>query len=173
MATTSTQYPDYPIIPARRVFSWSSIFAGTFVFLAIESTFGILGAAIFGGGGIGLQIWMVILSIIALYFAGRTSSKLLVRDRNLGLYHGLVTFGMSVFSAVLVIAISLVGTTGAVVARTGSLAEYVSSGGEYWLFVALVLSLVAAAVGGMQGVGTSATTAGLAQDRTTSTRNVA
>lgn len=173
MVTTSTQYPDYPIIPARRVFSWSSIFAGTFVFLAIESTFGILGASIFGAGGIGLQIWMVILSIIALYFAGRTSSKLLVRDGNLGLYHGLVTFGMSVFTTVLVLEIALGGAVGIATTRVGNLAVYVSAGGEYWLFVALVLSMIAAAVGGMHGVGTSVAPAGSSQERITSTRNVA
>ena len=175
MATTiATQYTDYPVIPARRIYSWSGIFAGTFVFLAIESTFGLLGAAIFASAGnpnaavpttpglsIGLEIWMVILSIIALYFAGKTSSKLLFRatDRNLGMYHGLVTFGMSVFATIFVISMSLVGAVATT--RLGG-----------WLFAAFVLSMIAAALGGMHGVGSAATPAP-SQERTTSTRNVA
>src|SRR6185437_89566 len=186
MATTiATQYTDYPVVPARRIYSWSGIFAGTFVFLAIESTFGLLGAAIFASAGnpnaavpttpglsIGLEIWMVILSIIALYFAGKTSSKLLFRatDRNLGMYHGLVTFGMSVFATIFVISMSLVGAVATT--RLGGVAGYISSGGEYWLFAAFVLSMIAAALGGMHGVGTAPTPAAT-QERTTSTRNVA
>lgn len=188
MASMATQYTDYPVIPARRVFSWSGIFAGTFVFLAIESTFGILGAAIFASTGnpnaavpttpgmsAGLQVWMIILSIIALYFAGKTSSKMLFRaaDRNLGLYHGLVTFGMSIFATVLVLAMALGSATTTAAARLGGVAGYISSGGEYWLFVAFVLSMIAAAFGGMHGIGTSVT-AGVAPEKTTgTTRNVA
>ena len=96
----STQYVEYPAVPAPRTFSWSGIFAGTFLFLAIEATFGILGVAIFGtihpGApvvpiiGVGIGIWMVILSIIALYFGGKLASKLSgAFNRNLGMYAGL------------------------------------------------------------------------------------
>ncbi|MGH9616250.1 MAG: hypothetical protein ACRD28_05850 [Acidobacteriaceae bacterium] len=173
MATNTTQFTDYPVIPARRFFSWSGIFAGTFVFLAIEGTFGILGTSIFGGTGIGIQIWMIILSIIALYWAGKTSSKLLIRDRNLGMYHGLTTFGMSIFATVLIVEMTLGGALGLTTARFGSLAGYITSGGEYWLFVAFVLSMIAAAIGGMHGVATTTTVATASQERTTTTRNIA
>jgi hypothetical protein len=186
MATMSTQYADYPVIPARRLYSWSGIFAGTFVYLAIEATFGLLGAAIFSTASnpsvgvptspsmsTGFQVWMVILSIIALYFAGKTSSKLLARDGNLGLYHGLVTFGMSIFSTILIIALSLAGTTTVSATRIGNVAGYVSAGGEWWLFVAFVLSMIAAAAGGMHGAMGVATPTTSAQERTTTTRNVA
>jgi len=44
---TATQYTDYPTAPVSRVFSWSGIFVGTFLFLAIEATFGVLGIAVF------------------------------------------------------------------------------------------------------------------------------
>ena len=188
MASIATQFADYPVIPARRVYSWSGIFAGTFVYLAIESTFGLLGTAIFSSASnpqagvptnpsmsTGLQVWMIILSIIALYFAGKTSSKLLARDGNLGLYHGLVTFGMAVFSTVLIIAISMIGTTAVATARAGNLATYISAGGEWWLFVAFVLSMIAAAVGGLHGArGLTATApAQVAQDKATASRNIA
>jgi hypothetical protein len=186
MATMATQYADYPVIPARRLYSWSGIFAGTFVYLAIEATFGLLGAAIFSTASnpsvgvptspsmsTGFQVWMVVLSIIALYFAGKTSSKLLARDGNLGLYHGLVTFGMAIFSTILIIALSVAGTTTVATTRIGNVAGYVSAGGEWWLFVAFVLSMIAAAAGGMHGSLGVATTTTPAQERTTTTRNVA
>lgn len=188
MASMATQYADYPVIPARRVFSWSGIFAGTFVFLAIESTFGILGAAIFASAGnpgaavpteptlsVGLQVWMIILSIIALYFAGKTSSKMLFRsaDRNLGMYHGLVTFGMSIFATILIFAMALGSTTTAAATRLGGIAGYISNGGEYWLFAAFVLSMIAAAVGGMHGVGTATPVSAAPEKPVSTTRNVA
>ncbi len=150
-------------------FSWASIFAGTFVFLAIEVTFGLLGAAIFAsasnpgqahpvGGGIsaGLGIWMVILSIIALYFGGKTAGRLSgTTDSNRGMYQGLVTFGLSVFTTILVIAMSLgstihAGTLNPQNYGPATVADVVAKGG-YWLFVGLVLSMIAAGIGGAHG----------------------
>jgi len=164
----ATQYTEYPTVSLPRSFSWTGIFAGTFLFLAIETTFGVLGAAIFGsatnpaaanpiGPGVsaGLGIWMVILSIIALYFAGQLAGRLAgANTRNMGMYAGLVTFGMSVFSAILITALTLMGTvggtTGIAVASPYRLDSIVTTGG-YWLFVALVLAMFSAAMGGIQG----------------------
>src|SRR6185437_1909013 len=83
--------------------SWPAIFAGTFVFLAIEVTFGVLGTAVFAsaanpasahpvsGMSAGIGIWLVILSIIALYFGGRAASALSgTTSSHVGMYHGLV-----------------------------------------------------------------------------------
>jgi hypothetical protein len=141
------------------------------VFLAIEVTFGVLGAAIFASGtnprspnavgtGIewGMGIWMVILSIIALYFAGKTAGKLSgATDRNHGMYHGLVVFGMSVFTTVLVFALALGSTVqGTAQANPNTysvrtIADVIAVGG-YWTFVALVLAMIAAGIGGAHGV---------------------
>jgi hypothetical protein len=166
MATTS--YTEYPIIPAQRAFSWSGIFAGTFLFLAIEATFGILGVAVFAsatnptspnpvGFGIsaGVGIWMVVLSIIALYFAGKLAARLSgATTRNIGMYAGLVTFGMCLFTSVLLTALTLgstvSGSTGIGFAGPTRLADILTTGG-YWLFVALVLAMIAAASGGIHG----------------------
>jgi len=149
-------------------FSWASIFAGTFVFLAIEVTFGVLGSAIFasasaprtatplnGGTGWGLGIWMVILSIIAVYFGAKTAGKLShAMDRTRGMYQGLVVFGMSIFTSILVLALavgsSAPGTLNPQAYRPATVADVVANGG-YWLFVALVLSMIAAAIGGSHG----------------------
>jgi len=183
---------EYPAVPVNRTFAWSwaGIFAGTFVYLAIESTFGLLGAAIFAsasssstavpatsGMSTGFQIWMVILSIIALYFAGKTSSKLLrgAADRNLGMYHGLVTFGLSIFSTILIVALASSGSTvvytGAMSGRAAAMnmATLISSSGEWWLFVAFVLSMIAAASGGIHGVASVDTRTG----RTVTTKRAA
>jgi hypothetical protein len=155
--------------PRESYFSWSSIFAGTFIFLAIEVTFGLLGAAIFasasnpaqarpvsGGVSAGLWIWMVILSIIACYFGGKTAGRLSgAVDSNGGMYQGLVVFGMAIFTSLLVMALSLGSTVhnGAVNSANYSartVADIVAKGG-YWLFVTLVLSMIAAGIGGAHG----------------------
>lgn len=164
----ATQFTEFPAAPVQRSFSWTGIFAGTFLFLAIEATFGILGVAIFAsatnpnaanpvGVGIsaGLGIWMVVLSIIALYFAGKLASKLSgAFTRNLGMYAGLVTFGMCIFTAVLITALALgatvSGSTGIANAGPVRVADIITTGG-YWLFIALVLGMISAASGGIHG----------------------
>lgn len=179
MATQPIPYPASPtlVVPVSRPFSWSGIFAGTFLFLAIEATFGILGVAVFAsatnptaanpvGPGIstGVGIWMVVLSIIALYFAGKLASRLSgAVTRNLGMYAGLVTFGLSIFTAVVITALMLgstvQGATGLAYAGPVRVADMLTTGG-YWLFVALVLGMISAASGGIHGAwSTRATTA--------------
>lgn len=185
------QYMEYPTpVPApSRPFrwSWSGIFAGTFMFLAIETTFGILGAAIFGSAGstnpaapaspsmgMGLQIWMIVLSIIALYFAGKSASKLIygAADRNLGMYHGLVTFGMCVATTLLIVAATWgVSATGSAIGtHQWSLGGAIATGGEWWLFIALILPMISASIGGMHGVRATGT---VTVDRTVSTKRAA
>jgi hypothetical protein len=149
--------------------SWPAIFAGTFVFLAIEVTFGVLGMAIFAsaanpssahpvaGMSAGIGIWLVILSIIALYCAGRAAAMLSgSASSHLGMYHGLTTFGLSVFTSIVVGAL-LLGSTTVAAADTGAaagpatVASVVATAG-YWLFAALVLGMIAAGMGGSHGV---------------------
>lgn len=165
MATS--QYTEFPTTSISRplMWSWAGIFCGTFMFLAIESTFGLLGAAIFSSANTsasglvtnglatstGFQIWMVVLSIIALYFAGKTSSKLLYdrADRNLGMYHGMVTFGMSILATILVTGLAL---TGGMAVHGSGVGAFLATSGEWWLFVAFILSMCSSAIGGMHGV---------------------
>jgi hypothetical protein len=131
-------------------FSWSSVFAGTFVFLAIEVTFGMLASAVFGpvhaasGLSAGAGIWMIILSIIALYFGAKTTAHFSGEARRLnGMYYGLVTFGLSIFSSIL-IATMVVGNTSN---SARSLLDGVVTNAA-WLFVTLILGGIAAAIGG-------------------------
>ncbi len=138
--------------------SWSSIFAGVFVFLAIETTFGILGSAIFSSptNSVGFGIWMIILSIISLYFAGRAAGHLAGCTRGLnGIYHGFVTYGLSVFTTVLVLSLVLgsaaLASTNAARMSKGTLLDYLATGGWY-VFVAMILGGIAACVGGAHAV---------------------
>jgi hypothetical protein len=135
-------------------FSWPSVFAGTFVFLAIEVTFGLLAAAIFGPArastslSAGAGIWMIVLSIIALYFGARAAAHFSGAVRRLnGMYYGLVTFGLSIFSRILIATMIMEST--AVSART--LLDGVSANSG-WLFVTLLLSGLAAAIGGSSSI---------------------
>lgn len=148
--------------------SWPAIFAGTFVFLAIEVTFGVLGTAIFAsaanpasakpvsGMSAGIGIWLVILSIISLYCAGRAASALSgTANSHVGMYHGLVTFGLSVFTSILVTALMLGSTMAAPASAANASVATVSSvvaTAGYWLFIALLLGMIAAAAGGSQAI---------------------
>jgi hypothetical protein len=134
--------------------SWSSVFAGTFVFLAIEVTFGMLASAIFGpahasrGLDAGPGIWMIILSIVALYFGARTAAHLSGEASKLnGMYYGLVTFGRAIFSSILIATI-VAGST----ANASRTLLDVSAANAVWLFVTLILGGIVAGIGGAEGV---------------------
>lgn len=168
----STEYVEYssvrpPVLP-RSGFSWSGIFAGTFLFLAIEATFGALAAAIFArvhpvlgtaatpGIGVGAGIWMIILSIIAMYFGARLAARLSGSvTTNSGMYAGLVTFGMAIFSLILIAEMTLgspIGGVGTGFAASTHLGNLLAANGWY-LFIGLILSGISAGWGGMMGSG--------------------
>jgi hypothetical protein len=135
--------------------SWSSVFAGTFVFLAIETTFGLLASAIFGpadairGLSAGAGIWMIVLSIIALFFGAQAATYLSGESRRLGgLYYGLVTFGLSIFSSMLV-GFTIAGN--AMNAAGHALLNFCTVN-AVWLFITLILGGIAAGVAGAVSV---------------------
>lgn len=88
---------------------WGAIWAGVFTFVAIWSVFGLLGIAIFTTAGnpdaanslmgmtLGMGIWAIVLTIIAMYCAGRETARLAaVGNRHDGLIHGMIMFGLSI-----------------------------------------------------------------------------
>jgi hypothetical protein len=108
-------------VPAYRRTDWGAIWAGVFSFIAIWSVFGVLGTAIFSsaarpnaaapstGMSVGMGIWGVILTIIAMYVAGLETGRLAgVTNKTDAAIHGMVMFGLSI-AATLVITI-LAGT---------------------------------------------------------------
>ncbi|HZU22453.1 MAG TPA: hypothetical protein VE998_06435 [Terriglobales bacterium] len=107
------------VLPRRT--DWGAIWAGVFCFVAVFSVFGALGVAIFAsnanpaanspvlGQSVGMAIWAIVLTIIAMYVAGRETGRLAdVRSRHDGLVHGLIMFGLAVVG--LIVLASLGGT---------------------------------------------------------------
>lgn len=94
--------------------NWGAIWGGAFTFYAIWAVFGVLGVAIFGsaaspnaahpvtGMNIGISVWSVILTIIAMYVAGRVTGHLAgIGNRRDGVVHGITMFGLSVIGVAL------------------------------------------------------------------------
>jgi hypothetical protein len=153
---------------------WGAIWAGVFTFVAIWSVFGLLGMAIFAsaanpnaqnpvtGMSVGMGIWAIVLTIIAMYVAGRETGRLAaVTSRHDGLIHGMIMFGLSVVATLIIIVLggaTLSGGTG--VAGTAHspyiLTVFADLG---WVgFIALFLGWLAAMGGASQGAGTSTPT---------------
>jgi hypothetical protein len=150
--------PQTNFNPVGSKTAWGAIFGGTFVYLAIMMTFGVtLASAIFSSSGwtsTGFAIWLAVVGIISLYFAGRATGHLArVTDRNIGMWHGLVTFGMSVFATILVVGITVLTAApyaraaAANTMRPAGMLGTLSSGG-WALFLSLLFGFIGAAIGG-------------------------
>jgi hypothetical protein len=139
---------------------WGAIFGGTFVFIAVMSTFGLLlASAIFASAGwtsFGFMIWNAVVAIISLYIAGWATAHLAaVTDRSIGMWHGLVTFGMCFISTILVGRMLLLTAApySAQAATNHAVAGNlmaVAVGGGWTLWIAMFLGFIAAAWGGTQ-----------------------
>ena len=115
---------DVPARPTTSV-SWGAIWAGMFSFVAIWSVFGILGEAIFAssananaarpvtGMSVGMGIWSAILTIIAMYVAGRVTAHLSgATDRGSRIMQGMAMFGLSVMAVVITVILSGIALSG-------------------------------------------------------------
>jgi hypothetical protein len=154
-----TSYTNEAATVRPPITDWGAIWAGVFTFVAIWSVFGLLGMAIFASAGnassanpnsgvsIGMGIWAIVLSIIAMYVAGRETGRLAaVSTRHDGLVHGMIMFGLSV-AATVVIAVLLRSIvsfgTSAAEANTPNLLNMSAALG--WIeFLSLFLSWLAA-----------------------------
>ncbi|HLI63995.1 MAG TPA: hypothetical protein VKV05_11380, partial [Terriglobales bacterium] len=88
--------------------NWGAIWAGVFTFAAIWAVFEALAVAIFGAGfSMGMAIWTIVLTVIAMYIAGLETGRLAdVANRHDGLIHGVIMFGLSVVSAALLMSVA-------------------------------------------------------------------
>jgi hypothetical protein len=161
----------------RRRTDWGAIWAGAFSFMAIWSVFGALGLAIFAsnansmaarpvaGQGWGIAIWSIVLTIIAMYVAGRETGRLAgVDNRHDGMIHGLVMFGLSVVGVLALISIggsTLSGGTGVNGSVHNGYILAVVSGLGWAGFVSLFLGWLAAMIGASSGVARKAIPANL------------
>jgi hypothetical protein len=112
-------YENQSTAIARSRVDWGAIWAGVFTFIGIWSVFGLLGAAIFAstanpaaarpvtGMGWGMSIWAIVLTIIAMYVAGRVTGSLAsLATRRDGIVHGMAMFGLSMAAALVIIVLA-------------------------------------------------------------------
>jgi hypothetical protein len=167
-------YRNDNIVLRRSGTDWGAIWAGMFTFIAIWSVFGLLGTAVFAsvanpgaahpvtGMSIGMGVWAVVLTIIAMYVAGLETARLAaVATRHDGLIHGMIMFGLSVVAALVVTVLggpSLGG--GAGVAGTSHTPYILSIFADLgWIgFFALFFGWLAAMAGASTGAGSHTVT---------------
>lgn len=173
-------YRNETITYARGRTDWGAIWAGTFCFVAIWSVFGLLGEAIFAsnanpnaaapvtGQSVGIAIWSIILTIIAMYVAGRETGRLAaVTNRHDGLIHGMIMFGLSVMAAIVITVLAGAVLSGGSGVQGTAHSSYVLSifADLGWTgFVALFLGWLAAMGGASQGVSRAIQPAGNVRD---------
>jgi hypothetical protein len=147
---------------------WGAIWAGVFTFMAIWAVFGALGFAIFAsaasptaarpvlGMSVGIGIWMIVLTAIAMYVAGRETGRFAaVTTRHDGLIHGMIMFGLSFVGVLVLVALGSFSTGGTRAGTAGQgvtpyvLTVFTDLG---WIgFFALILGWLGAMFGASSG----------------------
>jgi len=115
MADLNNQFNNVTVVNYP---NWGAIWAGVFTFIAIWSVFGALGLGVFAssanpnasqpvsGMSVGMAIWSIVLTIIAMFVAGRTTGHLAgITNPGEGLTHGMIMFGLSVTAALVILAV--------------------------------------------------------------------
>ena len=180
-----TTYQNVNVAPLRATISWAAVWAGVFAFIAIWSVFGLLGMAIFAsaanpnaqqpvtGMNVGMGIWAIILTAIAMWVAGRVTGHLAgSQNRTEGLTHGLVMFGLSVVAALIITIIGGLTLSGGTGVNGSAHSPYIL--GVFadlgWIgFLCLLFGWLAAMGGASAG---SASLKALPEEKTTETENV-
>ncbi len=161
MADLAHSVEDVRVLRGRT--DWGAIWAGVFTFLGIWAVFGALGMVIFastanpragGMSNVGMGIWAIVLTVVAMYIAGRETGRLAgVDNRHVGLIHGMVMFGLAIAGIAILTTLG-----GALLSRTASpnvnspyaLAIFADLG--WFGFLALLLGWLAAMFGASSGV---------------------
>jgi hypothetical protein len=100
-----------------------------------------------------MAIWTIVLTIIAMYVAGRETGRMAgAITRNDGLVHGMMMFGLSVVGAMVLAMMAGTVITAGSGTTAGTHSGYVISVGAKWtVFLALLLGWLAAIGGGSTG----------------------
>lgn len=155
-----------PTAMFRSRVDWGAIWAGVFTFVGIWSVFGLLGAAIFAssanpqtvhpisGMGVGMSIWAIVLTIIAMYVAGLETGRLAaITNRHDGMIHGMAMFGLSLVAALIVIGVGGSGISNTATESAHNLYFMNLLSGLGWAgFFSLFLGWLAAMGGASSGV---------------------
>jgi hypothetical protein len=146
-------HPLEPVVAVHRSV-WSAIWAGVFTFLTIWFVFGALFLAIFARSAdfdVAISIWGIVLTIIAMFIAGRATGQLAGVTRSIdGAGLGMVMFGLAVVASmfVLVVGANVIagGAQTAGTAHASAVVEIFSDFG-WAFFIALFLGWIAAMAG--------------------------
>ena len=133
---------------------WSAVWGGAFTFAAIWVVFESLALAVFGAAlmGPGMAVWTIVLTIIAMYFAGLETARLAgVSTRREGVAYALMMFGLASVSAIVVMLMAIFTMNGVRAGMPGILATGMSSGTAWTAFLALFLGWLAAMGGASTG----------------------
>jgi hypothetical protein len=156
-------YPHETLAGTTRP-NWPAIWAGVFTFIGIWAVFGTLGMGIFAGAasasaaeamtgvGIGMAIWTIVLTVIAMFVAGRTIGQLAgVTASHDGIMNGTVMFGLTVAAGLVLYVLG--GSLAGAVAGTmhGPYLLRMFSGAGWTGFIALFLGWLAAMGGASSG----------------------
>lgn len=176
------------LYPAERT-CWGAIWMGVFSFVAIWSVFGMLGEAIFAsaanpnaqapaaGMSLGMGIWAIVLTVIAMYVAGRVTAHFSnIGDRTGRMMHGMAMFGLSALAAVLIVILGGSAITGNAVIQGSTHSPYMLTvfADVGWTgFIALFLGWLAALGGSAQGSGITTGTATVQEQGGRDIRSVA
>ncbi len=158
-------FENHVVTSAKPRVDWGAIWAGVFTFAAIWSVFGLLGYAIFAGAAnpnaarlgmgmsIGVSIWAIVLTIIAMYFAGRETGRLaMISNRHDAAVHGMIMFGLSVVAAFVIVVLGESGMTPTVAPVAHSALFSGASAGMGWAgFLSLFFGWLAAMGGASTG----------------------
>ena len=123
--------------------------------IAIFASIGNPDAASAAGMGLGMGIWTIVLTIIAMYVAGRETGRLAaVASRHDGLIHGMIMFGLPVAATIVVatLAENINGGTRNVYVLT------LNAGLGWMLFLSLFLGWLATMGGASTGTTWKAST---------------
>jgi hypothetical protein len=165
-----TAYQNLNVAPTRAAISWAAVWAGVFTFMAIWSIFGSLGMAIFAsaanptaqqpisGMSVGMGIWAIVLTIIAMWVAGRVTGHLAgASNRSEGLTHGLVMFGLSVVATLVITILGDLTLSGGAGVNGSAHSAYILGvfANLGWIgFLCLFLGWLAAMGGAISGLST-------------------
>ncbi|HKR82689.1 MAG TPA: hypothetical protein VJS37_00870, partial [Terriglobales bacterium] len=128
------------------------------------------------GQSIGIAIWGVILTIIAMYVAGWETGRLAaVTNRHDGLIHGMIMFGLSVVAGIVLTVLGGAVLSGGTGVQGSAHSGYVlgAFANLGWAgFVALLLGWLAAMGGGSQGSSRRITPSASSNPRETNVRDI-
>jgi hypothetical protein len=110
----NSPYIGYNIPSRSRFMSWGAIFAGSFVALTVQVMLTLLGLAVRAfnpvilqntlAAGVGVDIWLIVSSIISLFVGGLVAGRMLgIKSSLHGSLHGLAVWGLcTIFSLYMV-----------------------------------------------------------------------